>query len=60
MFKIYNIKGLENTRVNTLSKKLEYLENKTYLLYAIIKVELDRLVFNTIKLTIILRIIGSN
>ena len=59
-FKISYIKGLENTRVDTLSRKPEYLENKTYPSYAILKVELDGLVFNTIELTITSRLIGSN
>ena len=59
-FKISYIKGLENTRADTLSRKPEYLENKTYPSYAILKVEPDGLVFNTIELTIISRLTGSN
>ena len=59
-FKISYIKGLENTRADTLSKKPEYLENKTYPSYAILKVELDGLVFNTIELAITSRLTGSN
>ena len=54
------IKGSENTRADTLSKKPEYLGNKTYPSYAILKAEPDGLVFNTIKLTIISRLTGSN
>ena len=59
-FKIPYIKGLGNTKADTLSKKPEYLENKTYPLYTILKVESDGLVFNTIELTIISRLTGSN
>ena len=54
------IKGTENTRVDTLSRKPEYLENKTYPSYAILKAKPDGLVFNTIELTIISRLTGSN
>ena len=59
-FKISYIKGLENTRVDALSKKPEYLRNKIYPSYAILKAESDGLVFNTIKLTTTSRLIGSN
>ena len=59
-FKISYIKGTENTRADTLSRKPEYLENKTYPLYAILKAKPDGLVFNTIELTIISRLTGSN
>ena len=59
-FKISYIKGSEDTRVDALSKKLEYLKNKTYPLYAILKAELDGLVFNAIEITIISRLTGSN
>ena len=59
-FKISYIKGLENTRADTLSKKPEYLENKTYPSYAILKADPDGLVFNNTELTIILRLTGSN
>ena len=59
-FKISYIKGLENTKVNTLSKEPKYLENKTYPSYAILKIKLDGLVFNNIELTIISRLTGSN
>ena len=59
-FKISYIKGLENTRADVLNKKLEYLENKTYSSYAILKVKPDGLVFNNTELTIILRLTGSN
>ena len=59
-FKISYIKGTENIRTDTLSRKPEYLENKTYPSYAILKVEPDGLVFNTVELTIISRLTGSN
>ena len=59
-FKISYVKGLENTRADALSRKPEYLENKTHPSYAILKVEPDGLVFNTIELTVILRLTGSN
>ena len=55
-FKISYIKGLENTRADTLSKKPEYLENKTYPSYAILKAAPAGLVFNTIELAIISRL----
>ena len=59
-FKISYIKGLENTRADALSRKPEYLENKTYPSYAILKAEPGGLVFNTIELTTISRLTGSN
>ena len=59
-FKVFYINRLENTRADALSKKPEYLENKTYPSYAILKAEPDGLVFDTIGLTIITRLTGSN
>ena len=59
-FKISYVKGTENTRADTLSRKPEYLENKTYPSYAIPKSEPDGLVFNTIELAILSRLTGSN
>ena len=59
-FKISYIKKTENTKVDTLSRKPEYLENKTYPSYAILKAESDGLVFNTIELAVISRLTGSN
>ena len=59
-FKISYTKRSENAKVDVLSKKLEYLENKTYLSYAILRAKPDGLVFNTIELIIISRLLGSN
>ena len=40
------IKRIENTQVNTLSKKPEYLSNKIYKLRVILKQDGNSLVFN--------------
>jgi hypothetical protein len=46
-FKISYIKGIENIKVDALSKKPEYLNNKKHELRAIFKQEEDSLIFNT-------------
>ncbi len=46
-FRISYIKGIENTRVDALSGKLEYLNNKKYKSRVILRIEEDLLVFNT-------------
>jgi hypothetical protein len=52
-FKILYIKGNENARADTLSRKPEYLENKTYESYTIFRQEGDSLVFNSAQLATI-------
>ncbi len=56
-FKISYIKGSKNARANTLSRKPEYLENKTYVSRAILKSDGDDLTFNHIELAAIIVII---
>ena len=46
-FRISYIKGIENTRVDTLNRKPEYLKNKKHESRVILKEEEDSLVFNT-------------
>jgi hypothetical protein len=45
-FKILYVKGTDNARVDALSRKLEYLENKTHPSHTILKEDEDGLVFN--------------
>ena len=56
-FKITYIKGIENTQADTLSRKLEYLSNKTHELRAILKQDSDSLVFNKQQLAAMTRVI---
>ncbi len=56
-FKILYIKGSENTRANALSRKPEYLKNKTYISKVILKSDRDNLTFNYIELAAIMVII---
>jgi hypothetical protein len=46
-FRISYVKGSENGRANALSRKPEYMSNKTYPSYAILRLEGDTLVANT-------------
>jgi hypothetical protein len=52
-FKILYVKGNENARADTLSRKPEYLENKTYESHTIFRQEGDSLVFNSAQLATI-------
>ena len=56
-FKITYIKGTENTQADALSRKPEYLSNKTYELRVILKQDGDSLVFNKQQLVLITRVI---
>jgi hypothetical protein len=52
-FKILYVKGNENARADALSRKPEYLENKTHESHAIFRQEGDSLVFNSAQLATI-------
>ncbi len=56
-FKISYVKGSENARADALSRKPEYLENKTHVSRAILKSDKDNLTFNHIELAAIMVII---
>ncbi len=56
-FKISYVKGSKNTRADALSRKPEYLKNKTYVLRVILKLDKDNLTFNHIELATIMVII---
>ncbi len=56
-FKISYVKGSENARADALSRKPEYLKNKTYVSRAILKSDGDDLTFNYIELAAIIVII---
>jgi hypothetical protein len=58
-FRILYIKGLENTRADALSRKPEYLSNKTYKSQAILKTDGDLLVFNKQQLAVTARLVGD-
>jgi hypothetical protein len=45
-FRILYIKGLENAKADALSRKPEYLSNKTHKSQAILRADGDLLVFN--------------
>ncbi len=53
-FKISYIKGNKNARADTLSRKPEYLNNKTHVSRAILKSDKDNLTFNHIELAAIM------
>jgi hypothetical protein len=56
-FKILYIKESKNARADALSRKPEYLNNKTYISRAILKSDKDNLTFNYIELAVIIVII---
>ncbi len=58
-FKISYVKGSENARANALSRKPEYLENKTYVSRAILKSDGDDLTFNHMELAAIMVVITN-
>jgi len=58
-FRILYVKGLENARADALSRKPEYLSNKTYKSRAILKIDSDSLVFNKQQLAAITRLVGD-
>jgi hypothetical protein len=55
-FKIHYVKGTENARADVLSKKLEYVSNKTLLTRAILKTDGSSLVYNRTQLAAISRL----
>ncbi len=59
-FKILYVKGSKNARADALSRKPEYLENKTYVSRAILKSDRDDLTFNYIELAAIMVIITNH
>ena len=58
-FKITYVKGIENARADALSRKPEYLSNKTHESRAILKQDGDSLVFNKQQLAAMTRVIGD-
>lgn len=54
-FRISYVKGTENARADALSRKPEYLSNKTHPSHAILKAEGDGLVYNVRQLAVIER-----
>jgi hypothetical protein len=56
-FRILYIKGLENAKADALSRKPEYLSNKTHKSRAILKTDSDLLVFNKQQLAATTRLV---
>jgi hypothetical protein len=58
-FRILYVKGLENAKADALSRKPEYLSNKTHKSRAILRADGDLLVFNKQQLAATARLVGD-
>jgi hypothetical protein len=58
-FRISYVKGSENARADALSRKPEYLSNKTHESRAILRADGDSLVFNKQQLAVTTRLVGD-
>jgi hypothetical protein len=58
-FRILYVKGSENAKADALSRKPEYLSNKTHKSRAILRADGDSLVFNKQQLAVTTRLVGD-